>query len=110
MSHLNEIGMNYFQHLYRAWRWAFMLIVHGILPNVWKDKVSTEMCVDREVDNATRAYMLKTMYNIVEKKETPSVWDRLSDREVQAMILLSNEERAETVKAKKIKPNTKKNK
>ncbi len=84
-----------------------MLIVHGILPNVWKDKVSTEMCVDREVDNATRAYMLKTMYNIVEKKETPSVWDRLSDREVQAMILLGEQERAT---AKKIKPNRKKDK
>jgi hypothetical protein len=111
MSHLNEIGMNYFQHLYRAWRWAFMLIVHGILPNVWKDKVSTEMCVDREVDNATRAYMLKTMYNIVEKKETPSVWDRLSDREVQAMILHNDVKRAEAAaKVKMIKPNTKKNK
>jgi hypothetical protein len=84
-----------------------MLIVHGILPNVWKDKVSTEMCVDREVDNATRAYMLKTMYNIVEKKETPSVWDRLSDREVQAMILLGEQERAT---AKKIQPNRKKDK
>lgn len=110
MSHLNEIGMNYFQHLYRAWRWAFMLIVHGILPNVWKDKVSTEMCVDKEVDNATRAYMLKTMYNIVERKEPPSVWDRLSDREVQAMILLGVQQRAEQAVVKKIKPNRKKNK
>lgn len=102
--------MNYFQHLYRAWRWAFMLIVHGILPNVWKDKVSTEMCVDKEVDNATRAYMLKTMYNIVERKEPPSVWDRLSDREVQAMILLGVQQRAEQAVVKKIKPNRKKNK
>lgn len=87
-----------------------MLIVHGILPNVWKDKVSTEMCVDKEVDNATRAYMLKTMYNIVERKEPPSVWDRLSDREVQAMILLGVQQRAEQAVVKKIKPNRKKNK
>lgn len=89
-----------------------MLLVHGVLPNVWKDKVSTEMCVDREVDNATRAYMLKTMYNIVEKKETPSVWDRLTDREVQAKIILAQIERPPQPeimnKMKKIKANKKK--
>ena len=72
------------------------------------------MCVDKEVDNATRAHMLKTMYNIVEKKEVPSVWDRLSDRQVQAKFILAQIERPsqlETMnKVKKIKANKKKNK
>jgi hypothetical protein len=84
MSHLNEVGYGYFKHLYRAWRIAFILLVHGLFPNVWKTKASDELCKERLGDDATRAYMLKHMYGIVEKKyeETPSIWDRLSDREL----------------------------
>lgn len=117
MSHLSEIQLNYFQHLYRAWRWALMLLVHGLLPNVWKDKVSKEMCVEVELDNKTRIYMLDKMYHITERsRETPGVYDRLSDREVQARILLGEKQRALGVdfapvkKTKKIKANKKKNK
>ena len=40
-NHLNEINKTYFQHLVGAWRVAFILLVHGLLPNVWEDKAST---------------------------------------------------------------------
>jgi hypothetical protein len=40
MSHLKESGMTYYQHLYRAWKVAFILVVHGVLPCVWKNKAS----------------------------------------------------------------------
>lgn len=84
MSHLNEVGYGYFQHLFRAWHIAFILLVHGLFPNVWKTKASDELCKEKLGDDATRAYMLKHMYNITEKKseETPSIWDRMSDREL----------------------------
>lgn len=36
--------MGYWQHLVRAWRWAGILLVHGIVPNVWQTKVSDEIC------------------------------------------------------------------
>ena len=89
MSHLNEIGRNYFEHLFYAWKYAFVLFVHGLLPNVWKTKASDELCKERIGDNATRAYMLKHMYGIIEKKyEEPSIYDRLSDRELA--ILMEN--------------------
>ena len=114
MSHLNEIQLNYFQHLYRAWRWALMLLVHGLLPNVWKNKVSSEMCVETELDNTTRAYMLDKMYGITEKSKVyPSVWDRLSDREVHARRLFAEKQKElkmEIKPVKKIKANRKKNK
>ena len=38
MSHLKEINMTYFSHLFRALKVAFILIIHGIFPNVWKTK------------------------------------------------------------------------
>jgi hypothetical protein len=44
MSHLSENNMGYFNHLIRAWRWAFVLLIHGIFPNVWETKVSDEIC------------------------------------------------------------------
>jgi hypothetical protein len=40
MSHLKEIDMTYFQHLLRAYKVAFILMVHGIFPNIWKTKAS----------------------------------------------------------------------
>ena len=63
MSHLSDTGFTYFQHLIRSWRWAAMLFVHGLFPDIWKSAVSDEMCAGK---NSTRAYMLKKMYNIDE--------------------------------------------
>jgi len=40
MSHLEEINKGYFEHLYRAWQIAFVLMVHGVFPDVWKTKAS----------------------------------------------------------------------
>lgn len=88
MSHLNEVGYGYFQHLFRAWKIAFVLLVHGVLPEIWKTKASDMLCKERLGDDATRAYMLKHMYGIEEKKyeESPSIWDRMSDRELAIQI------------------------
>ena len=66
MSHLSENGMTYFSHLLRAWKWAFMLIVHGLFPNVWETKVSEQICSGNKI-NRSRSYMLKKMFNIEEK-------------------------------------------
>jgi len=83
MSHLNEVGYGYFQHLFRAWKIAFVLIVHGIFPNIWKTKASDELCKERLGDDATRALFLNSMYNDKQKlEEMPSIWDRMSDREL----------------------------
>lgn len=40
MSHLTDVNMTYFRHLCRAYKVAFILMVHGIFPNVWKTKAS----------------------------------------------------------------------
>jgi len=40
MRHLKETGYTYFSHLKRAWTIAFVLIVHGLFPNVWEDKAT----------------------------------------------------------------------
>ncbi len=40
MSHLRDVKMTYFQHLVRAYKVAFILMVHGIFPNIWKTKAS----------------------------------------------------------------------
>lgn len=40
MSHLKDVDMNYFQHLFRAYKVAFILMIHGIFPNIWKTKAS----------------------------------------------------------------------
>lgn len=44
MKHLEETGFSYLQHLFRAWKIAFVLIVHGIFPDIWKDKASKMLC------------------------------------------------------------------
>ena len=87
MSHLNEVGYGYFKHLYRAWKIAFVLVVHGMFPEIWKTKASDMLCKERLGDDATRAYLLKHMYGINEKElnETPSIWERMSDRELAIM-------------------------
>ena len=40
MSHLADVNMTYFKHLVRAYKVAFILMVHGIFPNIWKTKAS----------------------------------------------------------------------
>ena len=40
MSHLSDVEMTYFQHFRRAYKVAFILMVHGIFPNIWKTKAS----------------------------------------------------------------------
>ena len=40
MSHLKDVNMTYFAHLRRSFTVAFILIVHGIFPNIWKTKAS----------------------------------------------------------------------
>ena len=42
-SHLSEINESYWQHLRFAWSVAFVLFVHGLFPNVWKEKASQMM-------------------------------------------------------------------
>jgi len=44
MSHLYETGYTYFQHLRRAWSIAAVLIVHGLFPEIWKNKASKMLC------------------------------------------------------------------
>jgi hypothetical protein len=62
MSHLLDAGYGYFEHLLRAWKIAGVLLVHGLLPNVWKTKASELLCVD----NKTRRYLLEKHYGIIE--------------------------------------------
>ena len=47
------------------------------------------MCVAKEVDSATRKYLLKTMYGIKDKDEEdkPSIFSRLTDQELVAKML-----------------------
>ena len=40
MGHLEETGYTYFGHIQRAWTIAFVLLVHGLFPNVWQDKAT----------------------------------------------------------------------
>lgn len=44
MTHLEEIRMTYMQHWSRAWAIAFVLIIHGMFPNIWKHKASDMLC------------------------------------------------------------------
>ena len=46
MSHLKDTGFTYLQHLRHAWSVAFVLLVHGIIPNVWTTKASDIICSD----------------------------------------------------------------
>ncbi|MDC3266411.1 hypothetical protein OAU13_00630 [bacterium] len=65
MSHLSDNDVSYLKHLVRAWKWAFVLLVHGLFPNIWQTKVSDEICGSRK-SSPSRRYMLKAMYNIEE--------------------------------------------
>lgn len=44
MGHLAENNIGYFEHLRRAWKWGAILFVHGLIPDIWKTKVSDEIC------------------------------------------------------------------
>ena len=50
MTHLADVGMNYVQHLIRAWSIAFILMVHGVFPNVWKTKANELLCDHIDMD------------------------------------------------------------
>lgn len=103
MSHLKETEQNYIAHLFRAWKISFILLVHGVLPNVWKTKASDLLCKERLGDDATRAYLLKTMWNIVPFNEKPpaGVWDRATTREVATKVEYGNLQREVEAKSKK---------
>jgi len=62
MSHLNDVGFTYLQHLKRSWKLSFVLFIHGLFPDIWKTKASDEICKD----NATRKYLLEKHYGIKE--------------------------------------------
>jgi len=51
MKHLTDIGMGYFRHLLHAWRMAFILIVHGLIPYVWETKFSDEIMSYHKEEN-----------------------------------------------------------
>ena len=40
MSHLEDIGMTYFQHFCRAYKAGLVLMVHGLFPNIWQTKAT----------------------------------------------------------------------
>jgi hypothetical protein len=40
MKHLDEVNETYFEHLRFAWSVAFILLVHGLFPQIWVDKAS----------------------------------------------------------------------
>lgn len=48
MNHLTQTGLSYWQHLIRAWSIAGVLIVHGILPNVWRERATKMLCNQTE--------------------------------------------------------------
>ena len=54
MDHLRETGKGYFEHLLGAWKVAFILFIHGLLPNVWRYKASDELRRDRKRDLGIR--------------------------------------------------------
>jgi len=77
----------------RAWKIAFTLLVHGLFPNIWKTKASDMLCKERLSDDATRAYLLKNMYGIAKRnkeKDPPSIYERMSDRELAIWMSQKN--------------------
>ena len=42
-EHLDEVEMNYFQHMCHAWKLSFILFVHGLFPWIWETKASDEI-------------------------------------------------------------------
>ncbi len=48
MCHLQVTGFSYLQHLLRAWSTAFVLVIHGLFPNVWQNKASNMLETNHE--------------------------------------------------------------
>ena len=44
MTHLKDVNLTYFQHWKRAWTIAGVLLVHGLFPDIWKNKASNMLC------------------------------------------------------------------
>ena len=44
MTHLEQTGFGYFQHMFRALHIALVLVVHAIFPWVWENKASSMLC------------------------------------------------------------------
>ena len=44
MRHLKNTGYTYFGHMFRAFKIAGILIVHGIFPFFWETKASDMIC------------------------------------------------------------------
>ena len=65
MSHLKENNIGYIAHLIRAWRWAVILLIHGIFPELFKTTVSDEIC---KKSDKTREYLLKKHYRLGDSK------------------------------------------
>jgi hypothetical protein len=62
-----------------------------LFPNVWKTKVSDQLCTNKELDKATRDYILKQMYGI-DKNRMPSIWERADDRELVARRMVASKD------------------
>ena len=54
MDHLEETNKGYFEHLLGAWKVAFILLVHGLLPNVWRYKASDILRKDEKRQRGIR--------------------------------------------------------
>ena len=54
MDHLKETGKGYFEHLLGAWKVAAVLLVHGLLPNVWRYKASDALRKDEKMQRGIR--------------------------------------------------------
>ena len=54
MNHIRETGKGYIEHLLGAWKVAFILLVHGLLPNVWRYKASDVLRKDRKRERGIR--------------------------------------------------------
>ena len=53
-NHLEEVNKTYFEHLLGAWKVAFILIVHGLLPNVWRYKASDALRKNEKMQRGIR--------------------------------------------------------
>lgn len=53
MNHLEEEGYTYFSHLKRAWGIAFVLLVHGLFPNIWTSKAKCMILGGKDEEDAS---------------------------------------------------------
>ena len=53
-NHLEEVNKTYFEHLLGAWKVAGILLVHGLLPNVWRYKASDVLRKDEKIRRGIR--------------------------------------------------------